>query len=250
MHYHAFLCWCTIMASLAINVKQGRHSLQGWRTSARLITYHTQRDKLCNMSGSSPVQGVGIYQAWLATTGWRFTPETLLWSSVRINSWVCLPVMGITGHHLYAIPEWYAGGVTHRSPSHRLYEKLARSYLRWPNVDLEFEQTVRNCGSCQQVRKPPAVAPLAPWMDVAKQPLATDPYHWRRKQSLFHCHGCSFLLARDFLYPRQPQQQSPFYRNYSQNTDCQFTVSVTMVRSFIVTGLHTSWRWMVPNTYE
>ena len=43
-------------------------------------------------------------------------------------------------------------------------KEVARSYLWWPNVDLEIEQMVRNCGNCQQVRKPPAVAPLAPWM--------------------------------------------------------------------------------------
>jgi len=43
-------------------------------------------------------------------------------------------------------------------------EKLTCSYLWWPNVDSEIEQTVRNCSSCQQVRKPPAAAPLAPWM--------------------------------------------------------------------------------------
>ena len=50
-------------------------------------------------------------------------------------------------------------------------KELARSYLWWPNVDLEIEQTVRNCASCQQVRKPPAVAPLAPWM------WPSDPWH-------------------------------------------------------------------------
>ena len=40
-----------------------------------------------------------------------------------------------------------------------LMKKLARSHLWLPNVDLEIEQTMRNCGSCQQVRKAPAVAP-------------------------------------------------------------------------------------------
>ena len=50
-------------------------------------------------------------------------------------------------------------------------KELARSYLWWSNVDLEIEQTVRNCASCQQVRKPPAVAPLAPWM------WPTNPWH-------------------------------------------------------------------------
>jgi len=46
-----------------------------------------------------------------------------------------------------------------------------RPYLWWPNVDSEIEQTVRNCGSCQQVRKPPAAAPLAPWM------WPSNPWH-------------------------------------------------------------------------
>jgi len=43
-------------------------------------------------------------------------------------------------------------------------KELARSYLWWPNVDIQIEQMVRSCASCQQVRKPPAVAPLMPWM--------------------------------------------------------------------------------------
>ena len=50
-------------------------------------------------------------------------------------------------------------------------KELARSYLWWPNIDSEIEQTVRNCSSCQQVRKPPAAAPLAPWM------WPSNPWH-------------------------------------------------------------------------
>ena len=50
-------------------------------------------------------------------------------------------------------------------------KELARSYCWWPNVDLEIEQTVRNCSSCQQVRKPPAAAPLAPWL------WPSNPWH-------------------------------------------------------------------------
>ena len=48
-------------------------------------------------------------------------------------------------------------------------KELACSYLWWPNGDLETEQTLRNCASCQQVRKPPAVAPLALWMGPSNQ---------------------------------------------------------------------------------
>ena len=50
-------------------------------------------------------------------------------------------------------------------------KELARSYLWWPNIDQEIEQTVRNCASCQQVRKPPAIAPLAPWL------WPSNPWH-------------------------------------------------------------------------
>ena len=50
-------------------------------------------------------------------------------------------------------------------------KELARSYLWWPNVDIQIEQMVRNCASCQLVRKPPAVAPLMPWM------WPSNPWH-------------------------------------------------------------------------
>ena len=35
-------------------------------------------------------------------------------------------------------------------------KELTRSYFWWSNVDLEIEQTVKNCSGCQQVRKPQA----------------------------------------------------------------------------------------------
>lgn len=39
-------------------------------------------------------------------------------------------------------------------------KEMTRSYLWWPNI----EQTVKICKSFQQVKKPPAVAPLTPWL--------------------------------------------------------------------------------------
>ena len=39
------------------------------------------------------------------------------------------------------------------------------------SVDIQIEQMVRNCASSQQVRKPPAVAPLMPWM------WPSNPWH-------------------------------------------------------------------------
>ena len=50
-------------------------------------------------------------------------------------------------------------------------KELARSYLWWPNVDIQIEQMVKNCASCQKVRKPPAVAPLMPWF------WPSNPWH-------------------------------------------------------------------------
>ena len=43
-------------------------------------------------------------------------------------------------------------------------KETARTYLWWPNIDQENEQVMRSCGSGHQVRKPPAVAPLTPWL--------------------------------------------------------------------------------------
>lgn len=40
---------------------------------------------------------------------------------------------------------------------------LARSYVWWPGMDMEIEQEVQACQSCQENRKSPARAPLHPW---------------------------------------------------------------------------------------
>ena len=50
-------------------------------------------------------------------------------------------------------------------------KELGHSYVWWPNMDQEVGQTVRNCNSCQQVKKPPAPAPLTPWL------WPSNPWH-------------------------------------------------------------------------
>ena len=50
-------------------------------------------------------------------------------------------------------------------------KEFSCSYVWWPNIDQEIEQTVRDCKSCQQVKKPPAVAPLTPWL------WPSNPWH-------------------------------------------------------------------------
>ena len=52
-------------------------------------------------------------------------------------------------------------------------KETARTYFWWTNIDQENKKGVRSCGSCHQVRKPPAVAlvtpslwPCNPWYRV------------------------------------------------------------------------------------
>ncbi|XP_045214506.2 uncharacterized protein K02A2.6-like [Mercenaria mercenaria] len=40
---------------------------------------------------------------------------------------------------------------------------LARSYLRWNNIDSDIERTVKGCATCMSVQNSPATAPLHPW---------------------------------------------------------------------------------------
>ena len=40
---------------------------------------------------------------------------------------------------------------------------LARSYLWWPNLDLEIERFVRSCKECHVLQNNPKSAPLHPW---------------------------------------------------------------------------------------
>ena len=42
-------------------------------------------------------------------------------------------------------------------------KQVARSYVWWPGMDKQLEQTVRDCPQCQLYRKLPAAAPLNPW---------------------------------------------------------------------------------------
>lgn len=40
---------------------------------------------------------------------------------------------------------------------------VARSYVWWPGIDGQIEQTVKRCDGCQSTQKMPQVAPLHPW---------------------------------------------------------------------------------------
>ena len=42
-------------------------------------------------------------------------------------------------------------------------KNLARSFVWWPRIDKDMEETVQNCDPCQQSQHLPAAAPLQPW---------------------------------------------------------------------------------------
>ena len=42
-------------------------------------------------------------------------------------------------------------------------KSLARSYVWWPDMNVELERKVRACTDCQTSRPPATVAPLHPW---------------------------------------------------------------------------------------
>ena len=42
-------------------------------------------------------------------------------------------------------------------------KQLARSFVWWPGIDQEVEETVKHCDACQRSRNSPAAAPLQPW---------------------------------------------------------------------------------------
>ncbi len=40
---------------------------------------------------------------------------------------------------------------------------LARSYVWWPHLDNDIESAVKECSTCQAIRRPDPAAPLHPW---------------------------------------------------------------------------------------
>ncbi|XP_022777483.1 uncharacterized protein K02A2.6-like [Stylophora pistillata] len=92
-------------------------------------------------------------------------------------------------------------------------KELARTYIWWPNIDLEIKQTVRSCGSCQRVRKSSTVAPLAPrlWPSNPRHRIHIDFAEYEKKH---------YLIALD-AHSRWPEI---FYM--PQNTRATATIAI------------------------
>ena len=48
-------------------------------------------------------------------------------------------------------------------PGANRMKSLARSYIWWPQMDSQIEQTAKSCSTCQETRPSPPAAPLHPW---------------------------------------------------------------------------------------
>ena len=68
---------------------------------------------------------------------------------------------------------------------------VARSHVWWPKLDSDIAQLTKSCGSCQEVRNLPPVAPLHPWS------WPTTP--WKRIHVDFTgpFYHCIFLVVID-----------------------------------------------------
>ena len=68
-------------------------------------------------------------------------------------------------------------------------KSIVRSYVWWPSINHDIEDTAKGCSSCQGSRNSPSVAPLHPWSWPARP--------WERIHlDVFDAGRCSFKMAR------------------------------------------------------
>lgn len=49
-------------------------------------------------------------------------------------------------------------------PGIQRMRSLARSHVWWPGLEGDIDRVVKSCKACQEVKQPPAIAPLHPWV--------------------------------------------------------------------------------------
>ena len=78
----------------------------------------------------------------------------------------------------------------------RMKVAISHSYLWWLGLDKDMEGQVKNCESCQAVRKNPAPSPLHPWLWPAK-PLMPTLRLCRAfsRKNVLHCPRCTLKMA-------------------------------------------------------
>ena len=72
--------------------------------------------------------------------------------------------LGTSCHNLYHLPDVPELNELHEGhPGTSRMKSLARSFVWWPGMDKEIEETVQKCDQCHRTRHLLAVAPLQPW---------------------------------------------------------------------------------------
>ena len=77
-------------------------------------------------------------------------------------------------------------------------KSLARSFVWWPNIDCDIEQTVKSCYSCQQIKHMPPSAPVHRWS------FPSGPWHRIHLDFAGPFLGHTFLLCVD-AYSKYPE---------------------------------------------
>ena len=77
-------------------------------------------------------------------------------------------------------------------------KSLARSFVWWPNIDCDIEQTAKSCYPCQQIKHMPPSAPVHPWS------WPSGPWHRIHLDFAGPFLGHMFLLCVD-AYSKYPE---------------------------------------------
>ena len=102
-------------------------------------------------------------------------------------------------------------------------KRLARGYMWWPGVDLELEECVKTCATCQTNRKTPPVIPLHPWAWPNKP--------WTR----VHIDYCGLFQGKMFLL--LIDAHSKWLEVHMTNSSSSATTISLMRKSFATPGL-------------
>ena len=74
-------------------------------------------------------------------------------------------------------------------------KSLARSIVRWPGIDAQLEEKVKECSKCQVNSKSPSPAPLHPWEWPTRPWARASPHspHWTISgKAVSGAFGCLF----------------------------------------------------------
>ena len=83
--------------------------------------------------------------------------------------------------------------------------KALSSFVWWPNIDRDIENTVKNCRNCQMNKNNPIKAPIHPWEWTNKPCVRlhldyAGPYHNKMFLTVCSCHVTYAFESESTLY--------------------------------------------------